>query len=100
MTAQFSKATRSGVASKCTHIVTSRGLSSPKTHKILTAKSCKVHVVKPGWILDSVAFGKRRPERFYAILATHSSKGIHATPARESDAILIGHKSDSGVGIM
>jgi hypothetical protein len=60
----------SGIASQCTHIITSRGLSGSKTHKILTRKSCKVHVVKPEWVFDSVAYGKRRPERPYAISHT------------------------------
>ncbi|KIM39324.1 hypothetical protein M413DRAFT_447262 [Hebeloma cylindrosporum] len=53
--------------SRCTHIVTSRGLAGSKTQKILTKKS-KVYVVKPEWVLDSVAIGKRRSEQTYAIV--------------------------------
>ncbi|KAF8974451.1 hypothetical protein BDZ97DRAFT_24667 [Flammula alnicola] len=56
-------------ASRCTHILTSRGLSGSKTHKILTNKMrTNVYVVKPEWVLDSIAKGKRRPERPYTIV--------------------------------
>ncbi|KAF8205084.1 hypothetical protein BJ912DRAFT_840983, partial [Pholiota molesta] len=56
-------------APHCTHILTSRGLSASKTHKILTRKTrTNVHVVRPEWVLDSIAVGKKRPERSYAIV--------------------------------
>ncbi|KAH9482385.1 DNA repair protein REV1 [Psilocybe cubensis] len=56
-------------ASNCTHIVTSRGLSGSKTDRILTRKGKNnVYVVKPEWVLDSIAIGKRRSERTYAVV--------------------------------
>ncbi|PPQ83285.1 hypothetical protein CVT25_004024 [Psilocybe cyanescens] len=56
-------------ASQCTHIVTSRGLSGSKTNRILTRKARNnVYVVKPEWVLDSIAIGKRRSERTYAVV--------------------------------
>ncbi|KAG5648931.1 hypothetical protein DXG03_000280 [Asterophora parasitica] len=62
----------------CTHILTSQQLSGTKTHKLLTTKSrSKVHVVKPEWIFDSIAAGKRRHEREYAILKSSSTKTLY-----------------------
>jgi len=55
--------------SQCTHIVTSRGLAGSKTQKFLTKKRRNnIYVVKPEWVLDSIAIGKRRPERTYGIV--------------------------------
>ncbi|KAF9569342.1 hypothetical protein CPC08DRAFT_623490, partial [Agrocybe pediades] len=60
--------------SRCTHIVTSRPLSGSKTERLLARKSRKIiHVVKPEWILDSIAIGRRRPERSYSILKASNS---------------------------
>ncbi|KAF9476497.1 hypothetical protein BDN70DRAFT_935005 [Pholiota conissans] len=61
------------IASHCTHILTSRGLSGSKIHKILSKKRANVHVVKPEWVLDSVTLGKKRPERFYTIVKQSST---------------------------
>ncbi|KAF8161158.1 BRCT domain-containing protein [Crassisporium funariophilum] len=58
-----------GTASQCTHIVTSRGLSGSKTHQFLTQKTRNTkQVVKPEWVVDSIAAGKRRPERLYSVI--------------------------------
>ena len=71
---------RRNVASQCTHIITSRGLNSSKTHKILMKKSKHgVHVVKPEWIFDSLASGRRLPERLYAIHIHPAAKNLSLT---------------------
>ena len=64
-------------ASRATHILTSQQLSGSKTHKILTGR-CRdiVHVVRPEWVTDSIAAGKRLPERAYAVLPTGSTRKI------------------------
>ncbi|KII94844.1 hypothetical protein PLICRDRAFT_149102 [Plicaturopsis crispa FD-325 SS-3] len=56
-------------AARATHIVTSQQLNGSKTHKILNTKSrSRPHVVRPEWVTDSVACGKRKPERQYAVI--------------------------------
>jgi len=57
-------------ASRCTHVVTSQGLNAAETHKFLTKNQRnKIHIVKPEWVIDSVAAGRRRPERLYSTIA-------------------------------
>ncbi|KAH7931247.1 hypothetical protein BV22DRAFT_1027479 [Leucogyrophana mollusca] len=56
-------------ATGATHILTSQQLSGSKTHKFLTTKSrALVHVVKPEWVTDSVAAGKRLKESEYKVV--------------------------------
>ncbi|KAF8914043.1 hypothetical protein CPB84DRAFT_1699444 [Gymnopilus junonius] len=56
-------------ASQCTHIITSRCLSASKTERLLTKRTSRhLHVVKPEWVLDSIAAGKRMPEQSYTII--------------------------------
>ena len=53
--------------SRATHIV-GESLSASKTNKILNTKSTnKKYAVKTAWVFDSIAAGKRRPERLYAV---------------------------------
>ncbi|PPR07200.1 hypothetical protein CVT26_012633 [Gymnopilus dilepis] len=55
-------------ASQSTHIVTSRPLSGSKTEKLLTKrKGPHLYVIKPEWVLDSIATGRRLPERGYSV---------------------------------
>jgi len=57
-------------ASRCTHVVTSQGLNASETHMFLTKnRRNKIHIVKPEWVIDSVAAGRRRPERLYSAIA-------------------------------
>ncbi|OBZ70287.1 hypothetical protein A0H81_09888 [Grifola frondosa] len=59
-------------ASGATHILTSQQLSASKTHKLLTSKSKRItHVVRPEWIIDSIAAGKRLPERGYSVIVNN-----------------------------
>lgn len=37
----------------------------------------KVQVVKPEWIFDSIAAGKRRPEREYAVIKDATTNNIY-----------------------
>ncbi|KAF9534182.1 BRCT domain-containing protein [Crepidotus variabilis] len=64
-------------SSQCTHIITSRCLSGSKTHKMLTMKPSKVKVVKPDWVFDSLAKGKRQPERSYSLLRSRSTSDLY-----------------------
>ncbi|KAI0368149.1 hypothetical protein BV20DRAFT_969753 [Pilatotrama ljubarskyi] len=58
-------------ASGATHILTSQQLNGAKTQKLLTSKSKNiVHVVRPEWVTDSIAAGKRQPEREYSVIKT------------------------------
>jgi hypothetical protein len=64
-------------SSGATHILTSQGLSGSKTHKQLTAKARNiVHVVTPEWITESIAAGKRLPERHFAIIKDNTTKSL------------------------
>lgn len=64
-------------ASGATHILTSQQLSGSKNHKILVGKSKNiVHVVRPEWVTDSIAAGKRLPERTYSALPTGRAQTI------------------------
>lgn len=64
-------------ASRCTHVVTSQGLNASKTHIFLTKnRRNKIHIVKPEWVIDSVAAGRRRPERLYSAIAQPFSKTL------------------------
>jgi len=62
-------------ASNATHILTSQHLSGSKTDHILKSKS-RVHVVKPEWVTDSIAAGKRRPEREYSVIKNNATKNL------------------------
>ncbi|KAH9977893.1 BRCT domain-containing protein [Lactifluus volemus] len=54
--------------SGATHIVTSQPLSGNKTQELLTWKSKrKVYVVKPEWVRDCIAAGKRIGEGNYVV---------------------------------
>ncbi|KAF7355446.1 BRCT domain-containing protein [Mycena sanguinolenta] len=57
-------------ASQATHIITSQHMSGSKTQHLLNAnsKSRVPHVVKPEWVMDSIAAGKRRCEREYSVI--------------------------------
>ncbi|KAJ6455939.1 hypothetical protein DFH09DRAFT_879659, partial [Mycena vulgaris] len=65
-------------ASNATHILTSQHLSGSKTHHILNAKSKSrvPYVVKPEWVTDSIAAGKKRPEREYSIINNSATKNL------------------------
>jgi len=66
-----------GTASQCTHILTSRSLSASKTQQFLNQHSRhKKHVVRPEWVMDSIAAGKRRPERSYRLVNTCASSSL------------------------
>ncbi|KAL1678055.1 hypothetical protein EV122DRAFT_212679 [Schizophyllum commune] len=61
--------------SGATHIVTSMPLSGSKTQKFLTKKSrTPIQVVKPEWVTESIAAGKRLPEHRYAIIEDKTTK--------------------------
>ncbi|EAU84903.2 hypothetical protein CC1G_00422 [Coprinopsis cinerea okayama7 len=60
--------------SRSTHILTSTGLSGSKSQKFLTSKSQRRYIVKPEWILDSYARGKRRSESMYIVKLDRTSK--------------------------
>ncbi|KAJ8496129.1 hypothetical protein ONZ45_g12572 [Pleurotus djamor] len=68
--------------SGATHILTSQQLSGSKTHKILTAKNSKrsghvqVHVVRPEWVMDSIAAGRKVREVDYAVVRDGSMRRI------------------------
>ncbi|KAJ7178995.1 hypothetical protein C8R46DRAFT_1072118 [Mycena filopes] len=65
-------------ASGATHILTSQHLSGSKTHHLLTSKSRSraPHVVKPEWVTDSIAAGKRRSERSYTVVKDATTKNL------------------------
>jgi len=66
-----------GTASQCTHILTSRSLSASKSQQLLNQHSRhKKHVVRPEWVMDSIAAGKRRPERSYRLVNTSASSSL------------------------
>jgi len=63
------------VPSQCTHIVTSQWMSGSKTHRLLTTNMRNnPYIVRPEWVFESIAKGKRQPERTYAILIDNSHK--------------------------
>ena len=60
-------------ASGATHILTSQQLNGAKTHKHLTSKAKNpAHVVRPEWVTDSIAAGKRLSEREYSVIKNTS----------------------------
>ena len=64
-------------ASGATHILTSQQLNGSKTHKHLTSKmKSVVHVVRPEWVTDCIAAGKRLSERNYAVIQNASAAKI------------------------
>ncbi|KAL1747663.1 hypothetical protein HDZ31DRAFT_31339 [Schizophyllum fasciatum] len=64
--------------SGATHIVTSMPLSGSKTQKFLTKKSrTPVQVVQPEWVMESIAAGKRLPERRYAVVEDKTTKTMY-----------------------
>jgi len=65
-------------ANNATHILTSQHLSGSKTDHILKSKSRSrvPHVVKPEWVTDSIAAGKRRPEREYSVIKNSTTKSL------------------------
>ncbi|KXN86405.1 DNA repair protein REV1 [Leucoagaricus sp. SymC.cos] len=66
------------VPSQCTHIITSQWLSGSKTHRLLTTKTRNnPYIVRPEWIFDSIAKGKRLPERSYAISIDNSHASLN-----------------------
>ncbi|KAF9464412.1 hypothetical protein BDZ94DRAFT_1256384 [Collybia nuda] len=65
-------------ATACTHILTSQHLSGSKTQRIITSRSrSRVQVVKPEWVFDSIAAGKKRPEREYEVIKDTTMKSIY-----------------------
>ncbi|KAJ7094625.1 hypothetical protein B0H15DRAFT_969639 [Mycena belliarum] len=72
-------------ASRATHILTSQHLSGSKTHRILDAKSKShvPHVVKPEWVMDSIAAGRKRPEREYAVIKNTGTKNLYDMMVRK-----------------
>ncbi|KAJ6598913.1 hypothetical protein DFH09DRAFT_18382 [Mycena vulgaris] len=72
-------------ASNATHILTSQHLSGSKTHHILNAKSKSrvPYVVKPEWVTDSIAAGKKRPEREYSIINNSATKNLFDMMSRK-----------------
>ncbi|KAF5333422.1 hypothetical protein D9611_002396 [Ephemerocybe angulata] len=63
--------------SRSTHILTSTGLNGSKTEKYLkTVKASKPFIVKPEWILDSVASGRRRSEKSYIVKMDQTLQGF------------------------
>ncbi|KAJ7638983.1 hypothetical protein FB45DRAFT_904419 [Roridomyces roridus] len=63
--------------SNATHILTSQYLSGSKTDKLLKSKSkSSPYVVKPEWVTDSIAAGKRRSERQYSVLKDSTTKNL------------------------
>jgi len=66
-----------GTASQCTHILTSRSLSASKTQQFLNQHSRHTkHVVRPEWVLDSIAAAKRQSERSYRLVNTSASSSL------------------------
>lgn len=64
-------------ASRCTHVVTSHGLNASETHIFLTKnRRNKIHIVKPEWVIDSIAAGRRRPERLYSAIQSNVWYGV------------------------
>jgi len=56
-------------ASNATHIVTSQHLSGNKTHRLLTtSRGTKPFVVRPEWVTDSIAAGRRLREDKYLLV--------------------------------
>ncbi|TFK29367.1 hypothetical protein FA15DRAFT_632387 [Coprinopsis marcescibilis] len=62
-------------SSRCTHIVTSSGLSGSKSQKYLRAKSHIPYIVKPAWVIESHGSGKRRSEAPYSVKVDRSTRG-------------------------
>ncbi|KAG8218627.1 hypothetical protein J3R82DRAFT_4291 [Butyriboletus roseoflavus] len=62
--------------SGATHIMTSQ-LNGSKTHRIRTTKSRNpVHVVKPEWVTDSIAAGRRLQEFHYTLIKSSSTRNL------------------------
>jgi len=56
-------------ASNATHIITSQCLSGTKTDRLLTtSRGRKPYVVKPEWVIDSIAAGRRLREEKYSVV--------------------------------
>jgi hypothetical protein len=54
--------------------VTSHHLNGNKTHRLLTSsRGTKPYVVKPEWVMDSVAAGKRLREDKYLVVKISST---------------------------
>ncbi|KAI9574689.1 hypothetical protein HD554DRAFT_2201659 [Boletus coccyginus] len=65
------------VPSGATHIVTSRQLNGSKTHRILTKRSRNpAHVVRPEWVTDSIAAGRRLQESHYTLIGSSSTRHL------------------------
>ena len=74
-------------AAGATHILTSQGLSGSKTHKYLHSNTTnKGHIVKPEWVLDSIAAGKRKREWDYAVIKDSTTYDLGALGVRSSHA--------------
>ncbi|KAI0320683.1 hypothetical protein OF83DRAFT_1162287 [Amylostereum chailletii] len=71
-------------ASGASHILTSHQLNAAKTHKLLTTKSkVKVHVVRPEWVTDSIAAGKRLSETKYSVIEDKTTNNLMSMFGRE-----------------
>ncbi|KAJ7044489.1 hypothetical protein C8F04DRAFT_1068526 [Mycena alexandri] len=62
-------------ASGATHILTSQHLSGSKTQHLLTTKKAP-HVVRPEWVSDTIAAGKRQSEREYSVVKDKTTRNL------------------------
>ncbi|GAA97265.1 uncharacterized protein L969DRAFT_84299 [Mixia osmundae IAM 14324] len=60
-----------------THVVTATGLSGSKADKELNARKSSTYIVRPEWIVDSVAAGRRLPESMFGVLERDSQAKIN-----------------------
>ncbi|KAI9512247.1 hypothetical protein F5148DRAFT_59582 [Russula earlei] len=63
-------------ASNATHIITSEHLSGAKAHKMFTTS--QVYIVRPEWVTDSIAAGRRLREEKYML-------DVHVTRRAEAE---------------
>ncbi|KAG9302909.1 hypothetical protein G9A89_022326 [Geosiphon pyriformis] len=78
-------------ARRCTHIITAMGLCGSKTHKYLTSRRNNIKIVKPEWIIESVAAGKRLHEARFRVVKDETQASLldiiknPATPKKKYD---------------
>ncbi|CCA66592.1 hypothetical protein PIIN_00275 [Serendipita indica DSM 11827] len=73
-----------------THVLTSQSLSGGKLQRHLTQKTkVKTHIVKPEWLFDSIAKGKRRAEWEYNVIksAAQPTLNVSSKPPSSRGAI-------------
>lgn len=59
----------------CTHVVAESNLSAKKENDELKRRKQKARIVKPAWILESVAAGRRLPESQFGVIAAEVRRG-------------------------